>query len=87
MPVVVELFGIARARAGVDRTTADGQSLGDVLTDLATRFPELATTCIDGNALRPGFIANLGGNQFVSAPDTVLKSGDTVMLLSLDAGG
>jgi sulfur-carrier protein len=87
MQVVVELFGIARSRAGVARTLAEGPSLGDVLRDLARRFPELAGACIEGEQLRPGFIVNVSGNRFVSSPDTSLNAGDTVMLLSLDAGG
>ncbi|MDP1796164.1 MAG: hypothetical protein Q8K78_01720 [Planctomycetaceae bacterium] len=68
-------------------TTAEGQSLGDVFADLARRFPGLAETCIDGRHLRPGFTANISGNRFISAPETILNTGDTVMLLSLDAGG
>jgi sulfur-carrier protein len=87
MQVAVELFGIARSRAGVSRTSAQGPSLGDVLTDLARRFPDLAETCFDGRRLRPGFIVNVCGNRFVSSPETTLDPGDTVMLLSLDAGG
>jgi molybdopterin converting factor small subunit len=87
MQVSVEFFGIARARAGVSATTAHGQSLGDVLEDLAARFPALAAACIDGRRLRPQFTANLGGRQFVSAPETQLAAGETVLLLSLDAGG
>lgn len=87
MQVVVELFGIARARAGVAQTTAVGNSLGDVLADLARRFPLLAETCISGRTLRPGFMANLSGRQFVTAQDTELSEGDTVLLLPLDAGG
>lgn len=87
MRVPVELFGIARARAGVARTTAEGDCLGDVLADLAMRFPALAEACIDGRTLRPSFTANLGGQRFVSAPDTPLRDGDTVLLMSLDAGG
>jgi len=87
MQVIVELFGIARARAGVAQTTAVGQCLGDVLADLASRFPQLAETCIAGRILRPGFTANLGGKRFVSAQDTVLSEGETVLLLPLDAGG
>ncbi|HUQ68775.1 MAG TPA: hypothetical protein VM165_04585, partial [Planctomycetaceae bacterium] len=63
MPVRVELFGIVRARAGVAATTAVGKTLGDVLANLATRFPTLAETCIDGRRLRPGFTANLGGER------------------------
>ena len=87
MPVNVELFGIPRARAGVAATTAVGACLGDILRDLAARFPTLGETCIDGRKLRPGFTANLGGERFVSDPDTPLVDGNTVLLLSLDAGG
>ena len=87
MQVTVELFGIPRARAGVAQTTAVGRCLGDVFADLAMRFPSLAETCIDGRRLRPGYTANLRGERFVTATETLLNEGDTVLLLSLDAGG
>jgi molybdopterin converting factor small subunit len=87
MQVAVELYGIPRARAGIAQTVAIGPTLGDVLADLATRFPSLAESCIDGRSLRPGFIVNLGAERFVSAPETPLREEDTVLLLSLDAGG
>jgi molybdopterin converting factor small subunit len=61
--------------------------LGDVLAELAERFPALQQTCIDGRGLRSGFIANLGAERFVTSPETPLKDGDTVLLMSLDAGG
>ena len=64
-----------------------GSNLGDVLADLARKFPPLAETCIDGRSLRPGFIVNLGAERFVTSPETPLSEGDTVLLLSLDAGG
>ena len=87
MPITIELFGIPRSRAGVERTTADGDSLGEILEELATRYPGLANSCIDGRRLRPGFTANLGGNRFATAPETPVRDGDTVLILSLDAGG
>lgn len=87
MRVTVELFGIPRARAGAAQTMAVGHCLGDVLADLAQRFPALAEACIEGRHLRPGFTANLGGECFVTAPETPLHDGDRVMLLSVDAGG
>ena len=89
MPVTVnvELFGIPRARAGIAQTTAIGYDLGDILSDLATRFPELATSCIQGRHLKPGFTANLSGRRFVTDPETLLKHGESVLILSLDAGG
>ena len=87
MPIAVELFGIPRSRAGVERTTAVGGCLGDVLADLANRFPGLAAACIDGRGLRPGFTANLGGERFTTSPDVPLRDGETVLILSIDAGG
>ena len=87
MRVVVELFGIPRARAGLAQTSAVGGNLGDALADLATRFPQLAETCIDGRALRAGYIVNLCADRFVTSPETPLSEGDTILLLSLDAGG
>jgi molybdopterin converting factor small subunit len=87
MQVTVEFFGIARSRAGLALTSAVGDDLGDVLADLARRFPPLAETCIEGRTLRPGFIVNLGAERFVTSPDTRLRDGETVLLLSLDAGG
>jgi len=87
MQIIVELFGIPRSRAGIAKTTAEGDCLGDVLVDLAVRFPELAETCIEGRSLRPGYTANLRGERFVTDPETVLNDGDTLLLLTLDAGG
>ena len=87
MPISVELFGIARSRAGIGQTMAEGDCLGDVLVDLASRFPGLATACVEGRKFRPGFTANLNGRQFVTSPETPLTDDDTVLILSLDAGG
>jgi molybdopterin converting factor small subunit len=87
MQVAVELFGIPRARAGTAATSAVGENLGDVLVDLAKQYPQLAETCINGRELRAGYVANLRGEQFVTSPETPLQVGDTVLLLSLDAGG
>lgn len=87
MPITVELFGIARSRAGVAQTTAVGHCLGDVLADLADRFPSLAESCIDGRRFRPGFAANLGGQRFVTSPEIPLADNDTVLIMGVDAGG
>ena len=89
MPVTVkvELFGIPRARAGLAQTMSSGHDLGDILADMASRFPELAVNCIQGRYLKPGFTANLSGHRFVTDPDTLLHDGDSVLILSLDAGG
>lgn len=87
MQVVVELFGIPRARAGVARTTAEGEDLGDILEQLVKRYPALAAECVQGRRLQPGYTANLGGEQFVTDPATKLREGEAVLILSVDAGG
>ena len=87
MLIEVEFFGIPRARAGVEKATAKGECLGDVLADLAASFPDLADACIEGQHLRPGYTANLRGERFVTDPETTLSEGDTLLLLNLDAGG
>ncbi len=87
MLISVEFFGIPRARAGVEKTTASGDCLGDVLADLAASFPDLAEACIEDRHLRAGYTANLCGERFVTDPNTPLSDGDTLLLLNLDAGG
>ncbi len=87
MQVKVELFGIPRARAGVSQTVSNGSTLGDVLLDLAKRFPALGDACIQGSSLKLGYTANLCGEQFITDPTIHLNEGDSILLLSLDAGG
>jgi molybdopterin converting factor small subunit len=87
MRVTVELFGIPRLRAGVSQTVADGSTLGDVFWDLSQRFPALGEACISGRRLKAGFTANLRGEKFVTDPSISLREGDSILLLSMDAGG
>jgi molybdopterin converting factor small subunit len=87
MSVHVEFFGIPRQRAGVVETTAAGARLGDVLADLAGRFPQLAEACLDGQQLQAGYVANVNGQAFVTDPATPLLPGDSLLILSADAGG
>lgn len=85
--ISVELYGIARRRAGTDRAAAAGRSLGEVLADLGRQFPALAEACFDGGRLKPGFVANLGGDRFVTDPHTPLGEATSLLILSADAGG
>ena len=87
MSITVEFFGIPRQRAGVASATAEGSCLGEVLLDLAARYPELAKVCFDGKGLKTGFIANLNGRRFVADPETPLEDGEPLLILSADVGG
>ena len=85
--VRVEFFGIPRARAGVAETLAAGDSLGELVLELSQRFPKLGESCFDGPRFRPGYTANLSGDRFTTDPATRLGESETVLILSLDAGG
>ena len=89
--ILIEFFGIPRARAGVSETTIEISeetvTLGAVLAHLAARFPALAVECIVGEELRDGFAANLRGERFLRAPSEILTAGDTLLIISADAGG
>jgi molybdopterin converting factor small subunit len=87
MAICIELYGIPRQRAGVSRTFAEGARLDEVLADLAARFPSLADACFAHGTFRDGYLANLNGDRFVSDPATTLAPGDSLLILSADAGG
>jgi molybdopterin converting factor small subunit len=82
----VELLGLARERAGVADLELQAATLGELLRALAVRFPSLGQL-ITADRLRPSVVANLNGDQFVSDPRTQLREGDSVLILSADAGG
>lgn len=85
--VRVEFFGIPRARAGVSETLAEGDSLGELVLELSQRFPKLGESCFDGPQFRPGYTANLSGDKFTTDPAAPLRENDSILILSLDAGG
>jgi len=91
MGITVEFYGIARQRAGTAHATvevdANRTRLGDVLMALAARFPELSATCFDGDRLRAGYIANIDGKRFLTDSEAPVCSGESLLILSADAGG
>jgi molybdopterin converting factor small subunit len=84
--VQVEFYGIPRARAGVAQARTTASTLGDLAVSLSQLFPALGECCFDGSHFRPGYTANLSGDRFTTDPKTPISDGDTVLILSLDAG-
>jgi sulfur-carrier protein len=82
----VELLGLPRERAGVAELELEADTLGQLLTALAIRFPSF-NELIAVDRLRPSFTANLNGDRFISDPATRLRESDSVLILSADAGG
>lgn len=85
--VTVELYGIARRRAGADAVALEAATLGEALSALEAAHPALAGEVVSGGRLAPHWLANLDGREFVEAPGTPLPPGARVLLLSALAGG
>ena len=82
----VEFLGIPRERAGVADLDIEADTLGQLLSELVARFPDLRELVPNGE-LHPSVVANLNGDEFVSDPDRALAEGDHLLILSADVGG
>jgi molybdopterin converting factor small subunit len=82
----VEFLGVPRQRAGISELDLEAATLGQLLRALAQQIPSLQEL-IAVDRLRPGFVANVNGDRFVSDPATPLHDHDCVLILSADAGG
>jgi len=82
----VELLGLPRERAGVAELEVEADTLGQLLTALAVRFPSFGEL-ITADGLKSSFAANLNGDRFINDPRTRLGRDDSVLILSADAGG
>ena len=91
MTIRVELYGIPRQRAGAEllhvATESVGTSLAQILADLTRQSPALAAACFEEGSLRKGYLASIDGVTFVTDPQTIVLPGQSLLLLSADAGG
>lgn len=88
----VELFGVARLKAKMDRLVLSlppEARLTDVLSALAEACPHLLGAVIapDHRSLLAGYACNLNGIEFVRTLDAPIRDGDHALILSSDAGG
>jgi len=85
--ITVELYGIARLRAGAARADLEATTLGELFRALAERHPELEGEVIRDGALVEGWLLSLNGERFLDDPATPLPDHAHVLLLSAQAGG
>lgn len=85
--VVVEFFGVARLRAGIEQAHVYAHSIGEALAEVAKQCPALNGTVVDNGRLAPGFVIAVNGLQITADPLTALRPGDALVVLSADAGG
>jgi hypothetical protein len=90
MSIRVEFFGLARQCAGVGEMQIASprahRRLADVLVEVAARLPGFAG-CVTAGRLDSALAANLDGNCFVRDPETLIQDGQSLLILSADAGG
>jgi hypothetical protein len=61
--------------------------LASVLSLVRQRLPAFGRECLIEGRLHPTLVANLGGERFVTEPETVVRDGQSLLILSADAGG
>jgi hypothetical protein len=84
--VVIELFGLVRARAGRREIRVQAGTAAEALAALAAACPALAGASVDGR-LAPQYLLSPDGEQFVRDLSFSLHEGDRLLLFSADAGG
>ncbi len=91
MVVRVEFYGIPRSRTGVAHTTLEFPAapitLARVVAELASRYPDFAADCVESDSLARTCVANIDGERFVGVAGTTVNDGETVLIMSADAGG
>lgn len=85
--ITIELFGVARLRAGRDVVTVEAASLGEAIVALAAECPALDPSVVQEGRLSPHHLIARNGLQITSDPALPLDPGDTLVLISADAGG
>jgi molybdopterin converting factor small subunit len=88
----VELFGAARLIARTRELSLElpaEATYAHVFAALAEKLPVLVGHVIsrDGTSLVDGYACNVNGLHFVRAATTRVNEGDTIVILSADAGG
>ncbi|MEZ6116536.1 MAG: hypothetical protein R3C28_08175 [Pirellulaceae bacterium] len=60
----------------------------NLLQEVAQQRPSLVPNILDSTGnLRTGYIANVNSDRFVDDVSTLVWSGESVLLMSTDAGG
>ena len=85
--VTLEFFGTSRLYTQVDKCALKAACFKDVAEFLTLRFPKFAKKCLQNEALSPNYLLCLNGETFIDASNLELQDGDTIIILSADAGG
>lgn len=92
MAIRVEFYGIARQWAGVAKICLEMPVAQTTLGSLIDRVGQTIihsgeTPIASRGVLHESLRANLDGDRFISDPDTPIRDGQCLLILSADAGG
>jgi molybdopterin converting factor small subunit len=85
--IAIEFYGIPRLRAGTAVVQLEASTVGEALHALGRMCPSLEGSVLSGGSVHEVCKISLNGERFISDPSTHLRDGDTLLLLSADAGG
>jgi sulfur-carrier protein len=85
--VTVELFGVARHRAGAAELSADGRTIADLLRSVERLCPALNDLFASDGSLSRRYLISFDGERFVSDLADEIPPGSRVLILGADAGG
>ena len=84
----IELFGVARLRAGKSAVDVEACTLAEALGALRRACPGVEPDVVDGGRLTRHFLASLNGGPFLSgAEDFSLEADDTLVIIGSQVGG
>ena len=81
---------LRRITGNQDKVDVEGETLGDILVELETRFPGIQERVVDeSGALRHFVNVYVNGEdvQFLQGLETAIKTGDEVSIVPAVAGG
>lgn len=86
MPTVrVELYGLARHRAGIAAITVTGTTVGQALAAVDQAYPTVQL--LREGRVSPEYLVSVRGGRFTTDLSEALNEGDALVLLGADAGG
>ncbi|MEZ6065640.1 MAG: MoaD/ThiS family protein [Planctomycetaceae bacterium] len=83
----VEFYGIPRLRAKRPALDVEAETVREALQQTVQVLPGLADCCTPDGGLRSGYLLSIDGVRFISDVTQELRPGQTLLLLSRDAGG
>jgi molybdopterin converting factor small subunit len=85
--VRIELYGVPRLRAGVQAVDVHASTIGDALLQLQRAYPQLEPDVLTGGKLNAAYVVAIDGGALTRDPQVPLSAGDTLVLLTSQAGG